>query len=885
MRSNFYTNVIVIAAILNFHMSSSFGQNGFFQQAPENARLQLSVSKHVDKYFLYRLKVDDLRSYLLTAPLEFKSNGDIGKDLEVPLPNGTTETFSMFESPILAPEIAAQHPEIKTYAGKGHVHKSYSIRINLTQQGFNAIILGVDNDAIFFEKTSRGTADNLYRSYFQKIARSPQNSTNKTAHNRCGTLDAGVNTDKPQSPGDNKRISASLATGTQLRTFRLAMAANGEFTAQRGGTAASAFAAITDYVNNMIAIYRIELSVSFLLVSGQNLVYTDATTDPYDNDDQGAMLTQNHDNLNTQLTSSGYDIGHVLGYAGGSGGGVAVRGSVCNAVYKGQGVSGIGDGSYADVFDQQLIQHEIGHQFDMSHSYNSNVPVCTTRAYETSVEPGAGTTIMSYGYTCSNTDAGQGLVGNDDYETPYAPILNFHAVNYDQANAFISGLSCYTTTATNNAIPVIAPMQTSWTIPKSTPFVLTGSASDADAVDVLSYSWEGTNLSDQTNKELLTGTTLSDATKPPFFRTYAPVPSTDANAGTRYFPRLSAILSGSNYAVGDKLPAIGIVTTHRLSVRDNNSGVNFQDVTVAVDGNSGPFLVTSDLSDNYVGGTSQTITWSVNNTDVAPVNCTFVDIWLSTDGGITFPTLLISTANDGSESVAFPTSVSTTTARIKVAASNNTSLRMAANGRVLATVPNIFFDISNTDFSITAPLPVTLVTFTAALKGKNNAVLNWQTASETNNTGFVIEMGNDPRTFASVGFVDGKGDSKVTNKYEYTISDLASGSYYFRLKQTDRDGKFEYSTIRAIEIRNAEDLAMLYPNPTNGKLKIKPGIYRNEAFTIQILNQAGKEIMFFPSNAPSGTGQEVNVAHLPTGLYHVILRSAKFTENLKFVKM
>jgi Fe-S cluster assembly iron-binding protein IscA len=884
MSLNFYKNLIAVAVILSISSLSSFGQKVFFQPATGNTRLDPSVSKHIEKYSLYRLKVDDLRSYLLNAPLEFKSKTAIGVELEVPLPNGTVEVFSMFESPILAPEIAAQHPEIKTYAGKGTSHKEYSIRINLTANGFNAIILGVDSDAVHFEKTSSNTKDNLYRSFFHKDAQSPQNSKNKTSDNRCGTLDIESIHNKANKTPDNNRVSTTLSTGTELRTFRLAMAANAEFTEKRGGTSASAFAAITNYVNNMIAVYRKELSVSFVLVSGENVVYTNASSDPYNNDSQSDMMDQNQVNLDAMITS-GYDIGHVLGYTGGSGGGVAFRGTVCDPDLKGKGTSGIGDGSYADVFDQQLIQHEIGHQFDMSHSYNSNVPVCTTRAHETSVEPGSGTTIMSYGYTCNNDDAASGLVGNDDYETPYAPILHFHAVNYDQANAFISGLSCYTSTPTNNSIPVITSMQTSWTIPKSTPFSLTASATDTDAADVLSYSWEGTNVSDVTDNNLLTANIISNDSKPPFFRSYAPVPSTEANAGTRYFPRLSAILSGDNYAIGDKLPSIGIATTHRLSVRDNDSGLAYENVTVTVDGGSGPFLETTNLSGSYLAGSSQTITWSVNNTNIAPISCTFVDIWLSVDGGLTFPTLLTSTANDGSESVTFPASMFTTMARIKVAASSNTSLRVAANGRVQATVPNIFFDISNSNFTIADPMPVRLVAFNVSLIEKNNASLTWTTTEETNNSGFDIEMSTDARTFVKVGYTEGKGNSKALNNYSYTVSDLSGGNYYFRLKQLDYDGKFEYSRVESLTIKNADDIASIYPNPTKDKVKILSNLHKNQAFSIEVANQNGQIVLTLPASANYLNGYELDATSFKTGLYFIVLKGENFTETLKFVKL
>lgn len=277
---------------------------------------------------------------------------------------------------------------------------------------------------------------------------------------------------------------------------------------------------------------------------------------------------------------------------------------------------------------------------------------------------------MSYGFTCDDS-------GNDDnYEQPaYAPFLNFHTVSYDQATTYISTLTCFSATSTGNTVPVISSISTNKTIPKSTPFSLSGVAGDADAGDVLTYSWEGTNIGTETP----TLTTLLDPEKAPFFRSYEPI-----STGVRTFPRLMSILDGSNTARGDKLPSVGVVTTHRLTVRDNAGGVTYGEVSVTVDGASGPFVETTNLGGSYAGNSAQTITWSVNNTTAPPVSCASVDILLSTDGGLTFPTVLVSgTANDGSESITLP-AVLTSSARIKVAARDN-----------------IFFDISNTDFSIT----------------------------------------------------------------------------------------------------------------------------------------------------------------------------------------
>jgi hypothetical protein len=113
---------------------------------------------------------------------------------------------------------------------------------------------------------------------------------------------------------------------------------------------------------------------------------------------------------------------------------------------------------------------------------------------------------------------------------------------------------------------------------------------------------------------------------------------------------------------------------------------------VTVSAASGPFAVSSpNTAVSYVGGTTQTITWAVASTTAAPVSCANVKITLSTDGGQTFPIVLAaSTPNDGTETVVIP-NTATTTARIKIEA-----------------VGNIFFDISNTNFTITAPASTTL---------------------------------------------------------------------------------------------------------------------------------------------------------------------------------
>ncbi|MBC7569110.1 MAG: hypothetical protein H7319_05175, partial [Spirosoma sp.] len=659
---------------------AAFAQDGFF--VPMNsvqARLAAPGLDAIEKYGIYQLKTTALRGYLAKAPLENRTAA-APLQLAIPMPDGTTELFTMAESPILAPAVAAQHPDIKTYTGRGTAHQAYSIRLSLTSSGFDAIILGVNNSTVYITKVATDSLDQRYATYFARDVK--KNDPAKPAGNsgKCGTTTPAVEA-LPEKLGVGARVGAALNnTGATLRTFRLAMAATKGFTNRKGGgTVNGSFNALVGYVNRMNAVYRRELSVAFTLVSGTNTIFTDQSDGGYVDGGGGDQAsTHNQGVIDRIIGNGGYDIGHVIGYSGGSGEGIAAASGVCVTGRKADAYTGVGDGSFAPVFDDQALSHEVGHQFSMSHTFNSSIPVCTTREAKTSIEPGAGTTIMSYGYTCGdqNTPA-----RNDNYEAPYQPFLNFHTVSYQQAVTYIAGISCYTSTPLDNVVPVIGNFPANVTIPKSTPFALSATATDANAGDNLTYCWEGTNI----GLDIPGDATLANTTKPPFFRSYEPI-----SAGTRTYPRLEAILNGSNYAKGDKLPSVGVATTHVLTVRDNVGGLTLQGLTVTVDGNSGPFLETTNLSGTHPANSLQDISWNVANTTAPPVNCASVNILLSTDGGQTFPiTLLANAPNTGKASVRLP-EMKTTQARIKIASSNN-----------------IFFDISNTNFTIGDPIVLT----------------------------------------------------------------------------------------------------------------------------------------------------------------------------------
>ncbi|GAB3889166.1 reprolysin-like metallopeptidase [Spirosoma agri] len=741
---------------------TAVAQDGFFVPiASSQLRASATDIVPIDKFAAYQLKTDALRAHLSKAPQEFQPATTTLR-LDIPLPNGTTEPFAMTESSVLSPQLAAQYRDIKTYAGKGLNHPTYTIRLSLTSSGFDAIVLGVETSAVYITKVSREVSNQQYVTYFARDVKKNDPAKPFGSFGKCSTVTPLIEA-LPEKSGAKARSGAALNnTGTVLRTFRLALSVTKEFTQTKGGgTVDGSFNAVVGYVNRLNAVYRTELSVAFTLVSGKGTVYSPGNDGGLNNGDLGSMLDKNQVILDNAIGNAGYDIGHVIGNSSGSGEGLAEGSSACVPTSKAKGASSFGDGSFAPVFDDQTFNHEVGHQFSMSHTFNSSIPVCTTREAKTSVEPGAGTTIMSYGFTCSDD---KNTARNDNYEAPYQPFLNFHTVSYQQAVNYINTLSCFTSTPLNNALPMITNFPANVTIPKSTPFMLSATASDANAGDQLTYSWEGTDI----GTVVPDASTLANTALPPFFRSYAP-----SSTGTRLYPRLDAILNGSNKAKGDKLPSVGITTNHTLTVRDNVGGVTFQSMTVTVDGNSGPFLETTNLAGTYPASSLQTITWSVANTTAPPVNCASVNILLSTDGGQTFPTTLVAnTPNDGSEAIRFP-DIRTSQGRIKIVSSNS-----------------IFFDISNANFTISDPIMLT----GAPIVKVNSTDPN---SSEGNSTGGSRRGAARAGSAADPGFIRfERTDTKGTLVVNYQIGGTATNGVDFASLPTSvtfADGQAVYT--------------------------------------------------------------------------------------------
>lgn len=616
------------------------------------------------------IPIEELRNKLKLTQLEIKGANAFqaakisGITIQLPMPDGSQSSYYVLENQVMSPELAKQYPDIKTYQIFNINNNSNETgTLTLSPYGLNGYLFTEKGNVIISPKDYK---INLHQVIFEK--------DNPIVDETCGVKD-----EIHKIPDLNKKKGKENATNTYsnggtLRTYKMVIASNGEFYAANGSTAIAVQAAIVSIVNSLKSIYEKEVAISFTLFATK--IYDNAGTDPFDPSannkaDQaanvfGALAIAEPGSFALNL----WNIGHVL--HGASGGGVAYTPSTCNdyvqtpmtGPLKGGGWSGSNPTSFSTFI------HEVGHQFSAGHTFNSVSSGCNGNIMTGSAfEPGSGSTFMSYWGNCS-PDNISGPINRVHFNTnSLQSIINFSTT---------SG-TCSTNTSTGNAVPV-ANAGAAYTIPKNTPFILTGSGTDANG-DILYYNWEQYNLGTTRGS----AATAAGSTDSPIFRSFEPT----TTGNIRSFPALANVLSGSIPTNDEALPTVGRSLLFRLTARDNKvggGGTHCAAATITVDGNSGPFKFSSFNAPTvwvYNGTNSVNVTWDVANTSVAPINCTNVKILFSTDGGQTFPiTLLASTPNDGSQILTIPNNI-TSTGRVKI-----------------ESIGNIFFDINDKNITI-----------------------------------------------------------------------------------------------------------------------------------------------------------------------------------------
>ena len=599
--------------------------------------------------------------------------------LEVPAPDGTFERFRIVRYRMMEEGLSARYPEVATYRGV-HVDNPWrTIRLAWTARGFSAMVSGGGNKYFIDPYARRNQSD--YISYYKSDYTGPERDF------RCLTQSAG---ERPV-PSPGQRSSGDCT----FRSYRLAVAATGEYSNFHDATGPAdsdtVLAAIVITINRVNEVYERDVAIRLILIANtDDVFYYNAGSDPYSGTACN-MLPQNQTTMDNVIGSANYDIGHVFTAVGG---GCASLQVPCTG-NKARGATGlnppIGDPFYIDY-----VAHEIGHQFGGNHCFNNSCN--NNRNNATAYEPGSGATIMAYAGICSpNVQS-----NSDDY---------FHGISVFEINdftAFDDGDICDDPILPwNNNAPVVTP-GADYTIPISTPFMLTAVATDADG-DPLNYLWE------QWDQEIGSMPPSSSNTVGPMFRSFDPDTSP-----TRFFPRLADLVNNVS-PTWEVLPSVTRNMDFRVTVKDFHNGMagcaDEDNINVNTTAAAGPFLVlgpnTSTVA--WTEGQNETVTWDVAGTDASPVNCANVDILLSYDGGFTWDdTVATSLPNTGSASVIVPAGV-TTMARVMVKCSDN-----------------VFFDISDEDFEILSGLP----DYNLASVPPSQAVC------QPNSASFTIEVGS-----------------------------------------------------------------------------------------------------------------------------------------------
>ena len=708
-----------------------------------------------NKYQVFSLDLDKLKAQLDGVPSRNNISSSSMAEIYFPDNNGGMERFQVSETSTLAPEIALKYPNIKTYIGFSLDNPGTRIRFSITPQGLKTMSTYPNKPTLFTVPLNKGNVSQ-YITYDRNVRIDSKEDFECLTENEYVPI--------KEITSFNRDANDQI-----LRTLRIAISTTGEYTNfwddgdnTNGDAQEDALAAVVSTLNRTNEVFEVDMAVSFQLVSGTEIIYPTASTDPYSSSSPNGQLQST---LTSEVGESNYDIGHLFDY-GSNNGNAGCIGCVCVDGQKGSGFSSHqftdnDGGPYMDdFFDIDYVPHEIGHQMGGNHTFSMS-----SEGTGVNYEPGSGTTIMGYA----------GITGADDVQDHSDPYFHYGTINQVLNN--LENKTCWTSTViTNN--PPVANAGSDYTIPQGTAFKLVGSATDLDERDVLTYSWE------QVDDGITTRSTFGPTkTSGAVWRSRPP--STNP---TRYMPVKSRVLSGE---LTETNPGVTVDNTSwetvstvarsldfALTVRDrsetNGTGQfpqsDFDFMTVTVDGNSGPFAVISQTAnETWNVGESQTVTWDVAGTASGIVNTPTVNIYLSTDGGLTFPFLAANNvANDGSHTFSVPPTNG-----------DSNQLRIMVEGN-----DNIFYAVNSTNLSLQqSEFVITIEEPSVAVCSPNDVIYNF-----TYNT---FQGFTGTTSFSTLGLPSGLNATFSSNTastdgedIELVISNIGSineGTYDFQI--------------------------------------------------------------------------------------------------------
>lgn len=906
---------------LLFCLSSVLAFSLTFAQADKNWK---AVEKSIDvkrakattresfptDFQLFELNFQNLQNSLVNAP---KRLSNIKKGIIVSLPNtlGTIERFEVFEFSNFDDELQAQFPEIRSYAGVGLDDKNATVRFSVAPNSVQTMVFRADKSNEFMEPYSE---DGKIYAVFNSARIKGRNGF------ACYTDDQSlIQTADQIAAGKN----AMRSNTGQLKTMRLALSCTAEysnyFLATSPAQVSLVLAAFNASLTRCNGVYEKDLALHLnIIAQSTNVIYYNAATDPYSAAATGAAGAWNAELQNTlsaNLTGVGtslaannavYDIGHLFGASGG-GGNAGCIGCVCvddtastTDQNKGSGYTSPADGvPSGDTFDIDYVTHEMGHQLGGNHTFSH-----TTENNPVNVEPGSGSTIMGYAGITGATDVQQ---NSDDYYV-YASIL--------QIQTNLAGKTCPVITSTSNQAPVMNAGG-NFTIPKGTPFKLTGSGTDPNG-NAINYCWEQND--DATTVGAASSYPVGTKTNGPNFKSFDPV-----SVPYRWFPSLTTVLGNSLSNSWEATSTVGRTLNFVLTGRDNVAGfgqTGYANAVITVSNLIGPFDVTSQAAAgiSWTQGTSQTITWLVNGSAALSAN---VDILLSTDGGLTFPTVLATAIpNNGSATITVP-NVAATNCRVMVKSSTNVFYDINparfAIGYIIATTCNTYSNntalvvpdgpspnvagnvVTNT---ITVPTSGTISDVNVSLNVNhtwpNDLVIGinhpdatqnlaWNRACGGNDN-FNVTLSDGSPTFTCVANMTGTFSpssplSVFNNKPSNGTWTLLAADYYNGDTGTINNWSIEVCTETATLVTENFGLNnfSIYPNPNNGAFSIQFDSTSSNDINVLVNDMRGREVY---SRAYRNNGlfnENIQLNNLQAGVYLVSVQDGNRKEVKKVI--
>ncbi len=626
------------------------------------------------------------------ARLDAIAFGGSNEEVAIPLPDGTAINVSVAQTEFIDDDYKGTLPESRTWDISSNDERVVGGTMSLSVFGYSIMLVMTDGSTTFIDPKNENGKERYYISYSDK-------------HEHKESVNCDVDHEQLAASKNFAERLTSTLTDRSIRRYRIAPVATVAFHNRFGWlngrkSVWNTQGYMQDLLNRSAWYLKRDLSVELKVIRDpEQLVAQDRSDDVslrpkldsqgnivgFTHKGQSQILKDNLNHVNQKIGVANYDMAHVfdnyippdgpIGPRGLAGVGVTCHNGG-NPRYplhnKAAGYSDLGGGTNLNNFAISVLAHEIGHQLGADHTFSSKSCGDGTIS-ESAVEPGSGTTIMSYAGICAsdNVESAEALVQVERM---------FHARSIEDVHSYVhngTGSSCGTQVSFNRnpRVDLDEIRQNRLVIPARTPFILDGvNVVDPDGQGTY-HAWEQvlprpTSGSSRLNQD--TGDNGLVLSYPPLTR-----------STQRIVPSLKALQSAQRVD-GEVAPSRSRGSNDgraplrfRFLARDNIGGVGYDNVDIRVHDTGRPFRIYQP-STTRVGAGALTVQWDVAGTNLPPISCANVDIAASQNNGRIFTTLLTNTPNDGTEIVDIPGWLATNQTRIRVKCSTDIFFAMSA---------------------------------------------------------------------------------------------------------------------------------------------------------------------------------------------------------------